>query len=399
MLTNFLQQKQRWLSLFVAIIFAVTSGAGMFSSQVYAFDKADNAAINNNWEHWVADQVCIIPADADGPISGSDNIEKAFNYFLQKGLADFQSAGIIGNLMAESNVDPTAQQDGSNRSVPKNGVGFGIAQWTYTDRQGPLVDYADSLSQPVNTLPVQLGYLWKELTGPYASVLKDLKSSKTVEQATGIILNDFEAPAERTQNMITRTKFARDVLSRYGGNPAAVNTVVNTNSSCISGSGAVAGSVVQTALKYAWDDGNDNHGPEKSDAVLAYQSDMPRYNGAVGEQPYSDCGVFISTVMIASGVDKDYPKRGTTLQMKYLLSNPTKYQQLPEDDTKSTASLQPGDILVNTGHTYMYIGQQASGRNSVGASLHDHVPQTGTFYQGNEPFKIFRPIASTEVKA
>ncbi len=342
--------------------------------------------------------LCVVPSDADGPITGSDNIEKAFNYFLQKGLADFQSAGIIGNLMAESNVDPTAQQDGSNSPVPKNGVGFGIAQWTYTARQGPLVDYADSLNQPVNTLPVQLGFLWKELTGPYAGVLRDLKASKTVEQATGIILNDFEAPAERTQNMIKRTQFAKDVLSRYGGNPAAINTVVNTNSSCISGSGAVAGSVVQTALKYAWNDGKD-HGPEKNDAVLAYQTDMPRYNGSVGEQPYSDCGVFVSTVMIASGVDKDYPKRSTSVQMEYLLANKTKYQQLPAEDTRSTATLQPGDILVNSGHTYMFIGQQPNGKNSVSASLHGHVPQTGTFYQDDDPFKIFRPIASTEVKA
>ncbi len=40
---SFFQQKQRWLSLFVAVVFAVTSWAGVFSSQVYAFDKADNA--------------------------------------------------------------------------------------------------------------------------------------------------------------------------------------------------------------------------------------------------------------------------------------------------------------------------------------------------------------------
>src|ERR1700722_8349960 len=49
------------------------------------------------------------------------NDQAAFDYFLGKGLANFQAAGIVGNLDQESGVNPTAVQSG--------GPGRGIAQW------------------------------------------------------------------------------------------------------------------------------------------------------------------------------------------------------------------------------------------------------------------------------
>src|SRR5688572_23349139 len=39
---------------------------------------------------------------------GNDNIEKAYRYFITRGLKPHQSAGVVGNLRAESGVDPTA---------------------------------------------------------------------------------------------------------------------------------------------------------------------------------------------------------------------------------------------------------------------------------------------------
>src|SRR5260221_12348293 len=54
------------------------------------------------------------------------NSRTAFDYFLGKGLTAVQAAGIIGNLMQESNVDPTAAQPG--------GPGRGIAQWSVGGR-------------------------------------------------------------------------------------------------------------------------------------------------------------------------------------------------------------------------------------------------------------------------
>ena len=50
------------------------------------------------------------------------NERTAYEFFVSKGLTNFQAAGIVGNLIQESNVDPGAVQSG--------GPGRGIAQWS-----------------------------------------------------------------------------------------------------------------------------------------------------------------------------------------------------------------------------------------------------------------------------
>src|SRR6476620_12660716 len=52
-----------------------------------------------------------------------NNAKVAFQYFVNKGLTATQSAGIVGNLMQESSVIPTAIEYGG-------GPGRGIAQWS-----------------------------------------------------------------------------------------------------------------------------------------------------------------------------------------------------------------------------------------------------------------------------
>jgi hypothetical protein len=158
------------------------------------------------------------------------------------------------------------------------------------------------------------------------------------------------------------------------------------------GSGVVAGSIVNTALGFAWT--TTGHGNQKEDATEAYQNAMPLYNGSTGDMPYSDCGVFVATVMVASGTDPNYPKRGTSVQQQYIEDHPELYQTFT--GVTSTAQLLPGDILVNSQHTYIYVGSQSDGYNSVGASLHTHVPQVSNafFVENGEPFLVARFIGS-----
>ncbi|HSW37391.1 MAG TPA: hypothetical protein VLG37_03430 [Candidatus Saccharimonadales bacterium] len=172
-------------------------------------------------------------------------------------------------------------------------------------------------------------------------------------------------------------------ISGYG-NPAVPAAGTNTSAAPSAGSGCsgsvVAGSIVQTALNLAWN--TRGHGPDEKDAKPSYQTAMPQYNGSTGDQPFSDCGVFVATVMRATGADPNYPKRNTGVQLGYLRQHPEKYTLL--DNINSTSGLQPGDILIYadlpTGHTYIYVGNQSGGYNSVSASLHDHVPEASNAY-------------------
>ena len=55
------------------------------------------------------------------PLSGAE--KTAYEFFVAKGLKNYEAAGIVGNLIQESSVNPTVSQFGG-------GPGRGIAQWS-----------------------------------------------------------------------------------------------------------------------------------------------------------------------------------------------------------------------------------------------------------------------------
>ena len=153
-----------------------------------------------------------------------------------------------------------------------------------------------------------------------------------------------------------------------------------------------AAAVAQKAMELAWP--TPGHGKEKSSATEAYQNTMPRVqSGDPGNDAWSDCGVFVATVMRSSGADKDYPLRSTSVQLPYLESHTEKYTVYPNFDSVP-GGLKPGDILIiGSTHTYIFTGTwQNSNYNSASGSHHDHVPEAGVAYpsQGGQPFKVAR---------
>jgi hypothetical protein len=200
-----------------------------------AITAEDFRAAINDTVFYGTDTATCNASLTDISLSGADNTEKAFKYFLGQGLTPVQTAGILGNFLRESNMNPAIQQDKSNDPFPKDGVGFGIAQWTFTSRQQPLVDYAKSLNQPVTSLAVQLGYTWKELHSNRAGVLPKLQATTTVEDATYVWKVYFEGPADKEgKEMGLRISNAKDVLAAYNGTPTTTTagTTGITTSGC-----------------------------------------------------------------------------------------------------------------------------------------------------------------------
>ena len=145
-----------------------------------------------------------------------------------------------------------------------------------------------------------------------------------------------------------------------GGNGSSVVSA----SSCANNTGGVhAGSIVETAKGLI---NKDNPGTPSQ----AYVDARAKYNPEAGGD-MNDCGKYIATVMRASGADPDYPSAGTSIQRNYVMNSP-KYTII---NTKSPSDLQPGDILVNNGHTMLYIGDQGNGNVAAEASLGDHPPR------------------------
>lgn len=141
-------------------------------------------------------------------LTGKDNEEKIFNYFLSRGLSPIASAGIDGNFAGESTWNPASS-------------GGYLAQWQGS-RATALGNFAKSQGKPITDLQLQLDFVWFGLThqpggdGDYRSLLKDLKAAKTVEEATTKFMEVYERPG--IPHLDKRIAAAKATLNKYSNN-------------------------------------------------------------------------------------------------------------------------------------------------------------------------------------
>jgi len=111
-----------------------------------------------------------------------ENAKTIVNFFTGKGLSLAVATGIIGNLKQESGLNPAVIQGGAiapDDYKPVNKIGFGLAQWTFTSRQGPLLALSESSGRKITDLGLQLDYMWQEMTsGGYSDMMKRLNTIK-----------------------------------------------------------------------------------------------------------------------------------------------------------------------------------------------------------------------------
>jgi MYXO-CTERM domain-containing protein len=142
------------------------------------------------------------------------NDKPAYDFFVGKGLTNFQAAGIVGNLDQESGVDPASVQFGG-------GPGRGIAQWSVggrwdTSANDNVLAYASKLGQSSGSLNLQLEFIWYELT-TFGYGFTKLKATTNVTDATVAFMSDYEICGTCAQSQ--RVAYAQSVLSAYGATP------------------------------------------------------------------------------------------------------------------------------------------------------------------------------------
>jgi hypothetical protein len=338
---------------------------------------------------------CSGPADA---LVGSSNQQKAFNYFAANGYSKEQAAGIVGNLIHESSVEPMLKEGTiAGTRTPAGEVdqpgtandwsrGWGIVQWTPASKLITASRRLGITDGRIESLDYQLDFLKEQLAGDgplpegrAGQLLRATRSPEDAAAAFGRWYERFQGSEDPSHERYAQRKTAaREVFTTFGsGLVGSVGTAAGPGPD---GCGVAGnGDVVKTALALAWD--TSGHGKDKGDAKPEYQAMMPRFNGASAIDPYSDCGVFVATVMVMSGVDKGYVRRGAGSQREYVRRSP-KYEAF--EDLDNVSQLQPGDIFVHGGHTFIYTGNYQGGDgktyNAASASLHDHVPEATTVY-------------------
>jgi hypothetical protein len=142
----------------------------------------------------------------------SDNESTAYSYFVNKGLTPIQSAGVIGNLMQESTMDPTIYQY-------NGGSGRGIAQWSAGDRwdtdQGDNENsFAAQNGEDRWALNTQLDFVWFELTNFSGYGLADLQSATNIGDAVYYFEVEFERCGGCDESQ--RDSYAYDAYSELG---------------------------------------------------------------------------------------------------------------------------------------------------------------------------------------
>lgn len=130
--------------------------------------------------------------------------QQAFDFFVSQGWTREQSAGIVGNLIQESNLNPAALNIRENAQ--------GIAQWTPTG--GRQARVAAFLGKPVlqATFEEQLRAIQWELSTVERSAAQRLRSAQTVDQATAIVDRYYERSAGT--ELLPRIAHARALLAR-----------------------------------------------------------------------------------------------------------------------------------------------------------------------------------------
>lgn len=336
-------------------------------------------------------------------LRGKDNVSNIYNYFIDSGFKDFQAEGILANIKTESagTFDPTIVQGNPPTHAPEitvDGVtGYGIAQWTFPkERQQGLVDLGKKEGKSTSDLLLQLNYIWQELHSNESKAYKDIQASTNYNDAVAAWMLNYERPADQSKSAIDgrAAGFLALLNQSYGGSlanlsagntngPSAVAT--STSGNCATGIGG--GNAVVLAESYAWPDGRKGleMKPNYAAAIAKAQANG-EYVGGNGN-PGVDCGGFITRVMRDSGADPNYnwgpnnPREGNTIAQKaYMDANPDKYRLI--DNVTSTAQLQPGDIAINSTHTYMFTGAQTSSfkGDSAAASLNDYAPTANYAY-------------------
>lgn len=131
-----------------------------------------------------------------GDVQG--RINQAMGYFMSQGWSREQAAGIVGNLQAESGVNPNRAQDGG-------GPGYGLAQWE-GPRQAAFKAWAGKDIHQ-SSFQEQLQFIQHELTTTERGAGNALKGATTAADAATIFCTKYERPGiPHLQNRIANAE-------------------------------------------------------------------------------------------------------------------------------------------------------------------------------------------------
>lgn len=140
----------------------------------------------------------------------------AVDYFMNKGLSREAAAGLVGNLMRESGMNPNALNS------DRHGGAHGIAQW-----RGARWANLQKMYGKNPTLDNQLDYVWHELNTTHKKGLQKIMASKTVDDAARNAFGYYEFSAGPEAAIAAMNGNGRSKGYNQPNGTMAMNTGIN----------------------------------------------------------------------------------------------------------------------------------------------------------------------------
>jgi len=362
-------------------------------------------------------------------LKGNTREEQIWNFLKAEIGNDFGVAGLMGNLSAESGLNPKNLENLCERRLKEAGkpycsdesyteavdsgkinraeflnplpgkqYGYGLAQWTSVGRKAGLYDLVKSKGVSIGDLETQLEYLRKELRNSYKSVLSALKSATNVKAASDIVLVKFENPKNKGDSVKNgRAERGQAFYDKYatGGKKMAIkvgSARIDENGKLTGGkAGDQTGSEVSTQNYYMHSKGwyllrpkdvsvansiakamqsacdNENIGYCQGHRTTVIMQ-LQKYGSmaAISEKTEADCSSLVRGCCIEAGFD---PGNFNTANEAACLEKTGKFEK--RVSVTSSTSLHNGDVLVTKtkGHTVVVVsGNPRGGSSAVSTS-------------------------------
>lgn len=249
--------------LVLAVVFSLSSTATVTAAD-YSFTEPpeitnrEKAHLNIIFTGGGADATCEVDTATVSSSSGN-NAKVAFEFFVSKGFNEKQAAGILGNYLWESGMNPKRVQgsgEQESETLPETG-GYGIAQWD--DRKPLLKKFSEEIdpkNRPIYDLGLQLDFTIWELKNTETAAYDAFKKTTTIRDATMVWMKDYERPGE--EHFDKRLALANKSFGDYstgtspGGNTdplSSLPTEPASSAECDPSSAAGSGDIVAIALQ------------------------------------------------------------------------------------------------------------------------------------------------------
>ena len=163
-----------------------------------------------------------------------------WDYFMERFNNAYGVAGLMGNLYAESRLNPKNLQQTYEQSLGftddsyteavdsgaytkeqfvNDSAGYGLAQWTYWSRKQSMYEFwKNGGYSSIGSIDLACDFLLRELERSFNSVLVTLVTATSIREASDKVLHDFESPQNQSEAVeILREQYGQAYFDLYAG--------------------------------------------------------------------------------------------------------------------------------------------------------------------------------------